>query len=106
MLRYFRDDRGRSVVERGVDAMVASTRKKNLLRVLAVTGFINVVFVTFYNLPIQFFNLHVDTMPTHPTYLRSGLCGEGTPYSCPGPEVPIYLRGQPGPQVWPPSGQP
>ena len=104
MLRYFRDDKGRSVVEKGVDSLPGSTRKKNVLRVLAVTGFINVVFVVLYNIPIQFFNLHVDTMPAHPTYLRSGLCGDGTAYPCPGPDVPIYLRGQPGPQPVGPPG--
>ena len=98
ILRYFRDDRGRCVVEKGIDEMPVSTRRKNVLRTLAVTGFINVVFVAFYNVPIQWFGLHVDTMPPHPTYLRSGLCGPGTEYPCPGPDVPIYLRGQPGPQ--------
>jgi hypothetical protein len=98
MLRYFRDDKGRSMVEKGVDTMVASTRKKNVFRVLAVTGFINVVFVVLYNIPIQFFSLNVDKMPAHPTYLRSGLCGDDTAYPCPGPDVPVYLRGQPGPQ--------
>lgn len=98
VLRYFRNDKGRSVVEKGVDEMQASTKKKNVLRVLAITGFINVVFVAFYNIPIQFFALNVDKMPAHPTYLRSGLCGDDTAYPCPGPDVPIYLRGQPGPQ--------
>jgi hypothetical protein len=100
-LRYFRNDKGRSVVEKGVDELQVSTRKKNVMRTLAVTGFINVVFVAFYNIPIQFFALNVDKMPEHPTYMRSGLCGEGTPYPCPGPEVPVYLRGQPGPQAVP-----
>jgi len=100
-LRYFRNDRGLSIAERGVDKLPVSPRKRNVLRLLAVTGFINVVFVVFYNVPIQFFAVQVDKMPEHPTYLRSGLCGDDTAYPCPGPDVPIYLRGQPGPQPVP-----
>ncbi|MCZ7526756.1 MAG: spirocyclase AveC family protein [Acidimicrobiia bacterium] len=96
VLRYFRDDRGRSVVERGVDQLEATTTKKNILRILAVSGCLNVMFIFTYNLPIQVFNLHADDPPELPTYLRNDLCGEGTPYRCPGPDTPIYLRGQEG----------
>jgi hypothetical protein len=95
-LRYFRDDRGRSVVERGVDQLSVTTGKKNILRILAVAGCLNVMFVFGYNLPIQVFNLHVDDTVEVPTWMSSGICGDDTPYDCPGPDTPIYLRGQSG----------
>src|SRR5437667_171266 len=46
-LRYFRDDKGRSVVERGIDESKISRRRANGLRLLAVIGFLNLVYLLF-----------------------------------------------------------
>jgi hypothetical protein len=93
-LRFMRDDKGRTMVDRGLDQVRASSRQKTTLRVLALVGFINVVSILTYAVPMNIIGLHVDETPRdYPTYLRNGLCGEGTPYACPGPDVPIPLRG-------------
>jgi hypothetical protein len=99
-LKYFRDDKGRSVVERGVDR-VRAVRWRTPLRVLAIIGFANIAMLT-YNIAFQAFVLHNDKTPSgYPTYLRNGLCGEGTRYACNGPEIPIPL---PRSSAVPPGG--
>jgi len=89
-LKYFRDDKGRSVVERGVDR-VRAVRWRTPLRVLAIIGFANVAMLT-YNIAFQAFVLHNDKQPAdYPSYLQNEMCGKGTRYACNGPEIPIPL---------------
>jgi hypothetical protein len=91
VLRYFRDDRGRSVVERGAESLTVSQRTQTVYRTFAVIGFLNVTYVIF-NVCINFAALQIDSTPTgYPTYLRNDMCGAGTQYACPGPEVPIPM---------------
>ncbi len=91
-LLFFRDDRGRSVVERGIDRVRVTGATRTLLRVLAVIGFANVMYVAVYLVPINTVNLYVDRTPDgYPTYLRNDVCGEGTQYACPDPELPLPL---------------
>lgn len=99
-LKYFRDDKGHTVVERGVER-VRAVRWRTPLRVLAIIGFANVAMLT-YNIAFQSFVLHNDKTPSgYPTYLRNGMCGEGTKYACNGPEIPIPL---PRSSAVPPGG--
>jgi hypothetical protein len=99
-LKYFRDDKGHSVVERGVER-VRSVRWRTPLRILAIIGFANVAMLT-YNVAFQAFVLHNDRTPSgYPTYLRNGMCGPGTEYECNGPEIPIPL---PRSSAVPPGG--
>jgi hypothetical protein len=99
-LKYFRDDKGRSVVERGVDR-VRAVRWRTPLRLLAIIGFANVAMLT-YNIAFQAFVLHNDKQPAgYPSYLVNGMCGEGTKYACNGPEIPIPL---PHSKAVPPGG--
>ncbi|MGH9037217.1 MAG: spirocyclase AveC family protein [Acidimicrobiia bacterium] len=89
-LRYFRDDQGRSVVERGVDRLQIAPRMRTLVSALAIVGFANLGMIT-YNVFVVPLSLYIDDTPSYPSYMRNGLCGEGTPYDCPGPHVPIIL---------------
>jgi hypothetical protein len=92
-LRYFRDDKGRSVVERGADSLAVSEGRRTAIRAFAIIGFVNAMFVV-YNVIIIFIGLQVDQTPAnYPEYLRNGLCGEGTQWACPGPDVPIPMNG-------------
>jgi hypothetical protein len=92
-LLYFRDDKGRSWVERGIDSVKATSRQKTALRFLAVAGFsnivvfvYNVVFATVTLLPG--FTWNADVVQNR-SYLRSHVCGEGTAYACPGKDIPV-----------------
>lgn len=91
-VRYFRNDKGETVVERGIDTVAAPRRQKTWLRFLALLGIGNVAWLGLYDIPIQIFALHADAWPediTSRSYLLDGLCGPDTGYACPGPEVPI-----------------
>ncbi len=91
-LRYFKDDKGRSVAERGIDDVKGSTRKRTTIRLLATIGIVNVLMIVTYSLPMQWFGTHADSWPediTSRSYLTNGLCGPETDYACSGPGVPI-----------------
>jgi hypothetical protein len=87
-LRYFRDDKGRSVVERGIDDMLISSRKKTGVRILAVTGFTSLVYVV-YSLVFSLSALWGGSFPKgYPSYMINGMCGAGTKYECLPPRIP------------------
>jgi hypothetical protein len=76
------------------------------VRVLAAGGFLNVVFAA-YNLVFGLMVIEPGARWTQDvvdrSYLRGGLCGEGTPYACPGADLPLP-RGDGGSYV-DPSGR-
>jgi Spirocyclase AveC-like len=95
-VRYFVDDHGRTLAERGIDQMKAPRGRKTGIRFLAIVGIVNVVMIVTYNLPMQWFALHTSPWPTSITsrsYLTDGICGTGTVYACPGPLIPIPTTG-------------
>jgi hypothetical protein len=88
-LFYFRDDKGNTLVERGAQNLTIK-RGMTALRALAIIGFVNVVVLT-YTILYIFLNLQMDAWPQDiPSYLRNGICGEGTSIACPAPGVPIH----------------
>jgi hypothetical protein len=83
-LMFFRNKLGQIRVEAGVETLRwAGTKTKALLRVLAVTGFLHVVAIGVYDLPINLTGLYAGPAQTYPTYLRTQFCGSGTPRPCP-----------------------
>lgn len=91
-IRFFVDDKGRMISERGVENLRGTQRRKTLLRVLATTGAVHLAFVAFYTLPNTIWGLHPTTWPADHqkrSYLTNGICGEGTDRACPGPGVPL-----------------
>lgn len=93
-LRFFKDDRGLTFVERGIERLQLTPRKRKLLSFLALAGFIQPFFVFGYYVPYNLFAMRADTFPAYPSYMRTGVCGEGTSYACPSYDwVPIPQRG-------------
>ena len=91
-LLYFKDDKGNTIVERGIDELKYSTRRKNFLRFLAVCGFVAVVMIVCVLIPYYWKAGHMSHYPEEVqqrSYLLSGLCGEGTNQACFGPAVPL-----------------
>jgi hypothetical protein len=83
-LMFFRNKKGQIRVEAGVETLRwAGTKTKSLLRVLAVTGFLHVVAIGVYDLPINLAGLYAGPTETYPTYLRTHYCGPDTPRPCP-----------------------
>jgi len=89
ILHYFRDDKGQTFVERGVEKLQVGETSKQWLRGLAVFGYCHVVFFTLYMVPMQYFSLHSDPYPAgYPSYMINGMCVYGVDHNqCPGPGV-------------------
>lgn len=93
-LRYFKDDKGRTFVERGIERLQLSKGKKSLVTFLAIAGFVQPFFLFGYFVPYNLFAARSDTFPAYPSYMRNMICGEGTNLACPSYEwVPIPQRG-------------
>lgn len=91
-LWYFRDDKGYTWVERGCESIRSNTARV-FLRLMAITAFINMAFLS-YTAIIWFTTFQMDAVPTSmPGHILNGMCGAGTPYECPGPDVHIPLPG-------------
>lgn len=99
VLRFYRDDRGQSVVERGVERLNVSSKTKAALQILAVAAVTNIGYFA-YNIVFIWIGLQNDNdnWEMYPSHLRNGMCGQGTPYLCPDPAHgrPIPTGGQPG----------
>jgi hypothetical protein len=88
LLRFTRDDRGRSALERGVNSLrlrgrPLTDRARSAVAVLAFVGFANVVFGGF-NVVYSWVGFYASPAPPLPSYLQNGLCGPHTDYPCPG----------------------
>ncbi|HEX9683543.1 MAG TPA: spirocyclase AveC family protein [Acidimicrobiales bacterium] len=91
-LRYFKNDKGQSIAERGLERLQATPRKQTGLRFLAIVGAVNVALLVCFTVPIQWFATHADDYPDdiiNRSYLTNMMCGPGTDYACAGTRVPI-----------------
>ena len=87
---YYKNDKGEMWMHRGSQKLGVSNKFKKALQLVAIIGLCNTVELFTYNIPLQFFAMHAAPFPKDtPTYLLNGICGKGTKYSCPGPDVPI-----------------
>jgi hypothetical protein len=83
-LMFFRNCKGQIRVESGIETLRrAGPRTKGLLRVLAVTGFLHVVAIGVYDLPVNLAGFYAGPTDTYPTYLRTQYCGPDTARPCP-----------------------
>jgi hypothetical protein len=91
--RFFVDDDGLTVVERGA-LSIRSPRRRTWARALAIAGFVNVISLAYAPL-VQLQILHTDSFPSgFEQSQTNGVCGnQGQPYGpCPGPGVPIVVQ--------------
>lgn len=110
-VRYFRDDHGYTIVERGVDKLKVPEGRKRTLRLLAVVGLVNVAMFVAYTVPNSLLSVSQPSWPKDlqsRSYLTNGVCGDGTGRVCPGPTTPIVRDGGaalgPGGSLTVPSG--
>ena len=90
-IRYFRNDLGQTLAERGLERLNVRHRQKSWIRFLALAGIMNAVFFS-YNIPAAILGMYADSWPqsvTGRSWMTDGMCGPGTPYACPAPGVPI-----------------
>ncbi|AEV74492.1 hypothetical protein MycrhN_3983 [Mycolicibacterium rhodesiae NBB3] len=94
-LRFFTDDKGRTVVERGLDQIKGGFAKQQIIRCLAIFAAVSACFFFFYNVPAQWFGMHADPWPEDHqkrSYFNGGICGDGTDVPCPDPALPIPTK--------------
>jgi hypothetical protein len=90
-VRFYRDDRGNTVVERGIEQLNLRSGQKFVLRFLAFAGVFNVVFLAGYNVPWQWFSLKGEWPRDiqERSYFTNGVCGDGTAYARPDGRIPM-----------------
>lgn len=93
-LVYFRDDRGLTIVERGVEKLSRGAGTKSLLRLLAIVGAANTILFVTYNIPMNYLALRGQGWAPsvlEKSYFTNGVCGDGSSYACPGGVIPIPI---------------
>lgn len=91
-MRYFRDDRGRSFAERGVDQLKVPTQLRGAMRFFAVSGAITGIFFVLYHLPNALIALRGDAWPDdvqERSYFVTEMCGDASDVACPDPRIPF-----------------
>lgn len=94
-LRYFTDDRGRTVVERGLDRVRGGFARQQFTRLLAIFAGVSACFFVFYMAPAQWIAMHADPWPhdhQKRSYFTGGICGAGTDRPCPNPVLPLPTK--------------
>lgn len=90
-LRYFTNDRGETIAERGIERMKIPPARKVVLRGLGIVAFVQIGFFATYHLPQAIFALNSTEWPQdvqERSYFTNNICGPETNRACPGPEVP------------------
>jgi hypothetical protein len=93
-IRFFRNDKGQSLVERGMDELRVSIGLLTFIRQLAVFGAMMMVVIVFYYVPYQLIAMKGSDWPediVKRPYFTHGLCGPGTQVACGGNSYPIML---------------
>ncbi len=88
MLRYFRDDHGHSLVERGSERLRYPQPTKTALRFLAIYGFMQLFMAVVYSVPMNWFGMHSDPFLRYASHLENGMCVVGPNHDqCPAPGI-------------------
>lgn len=97
-LHFFRDDRGRSLPERGVDRLgIRHGGLETFARYLAIMGVCQLAILFTYNIPYQLYAQH-SVMPkvfVDREWRTAGVCGPKTAFDCPSRTAPLARRDSP-----------
>jgi hypothetical protein len=91
-IHHFRDDKGRTLVERGVDSLKVTGRAKTFCRWLAIMGACQLVMLVTYNIPYVYWGLHSGPTPRalqQDLWRSGGVCGPKAAFSCATPGHPL-----------------
>jgi hypothetical protein len=98
-LHFFRDDRGRSWPERGIDTLrFPREGLRTFARFLTLVGACQLAILIAFNIPYSFYALHAGPMPKpfiERAWRNGGVCGPATAYDCPDPKLPIARQSAP-----------
>jgi len=89
-LRFFRDDNGRSIPERGLDTLKFSPGLNTFARFLVMLGFLQTAFFLTYNMPYFYWSTKGAAFPAAlQSYRIGGLCGPDTDFDCATLHTPV-----------------
>lgn len=95
-VRFFTNDKGETLAERGVSRIAGSPIRQNGLRILAVTGLIHALMFGLYHIPMAFWGgANSKAWPadiTSRSYFMNH-CGPQVNRACSGPNVPLSRPG-------------
>jgi hypothetical protein len=97
-LHFFRDDKGRTLAERGIDRLkIKKEGLRTFARYLALMGACQLVMLFTYNIPYAYWGLHAQMAKpfVEREWRTAGVCGPTTAYDCPSPETPIARKSSP-----------
>jgi hypothetical protein len=95
-LLYFRNDKGETLVERGISGLRYSPKVKLALRFSAMTAACALIYMVTYNIPYWITNNSNQRWPVstqRTSYWTNFICGPETNQACPQPDLPIATRG-------------
>lgn len=90
--RYFLNDKGQMIFERGIEDVRGGEPRKTAVRALAAIFCVQAAMFIGYNVPNFWVGMHSTEWNQdiqQRSYFTSGLCGENTDRPCPGPAVPL-----------------
>ena len=93
-IKYFANDRGQCLAERGAEQLGGGAKRITTLRLLAVFGLVTAAMTLGYSVPNIWFGAH-STEWNEDIQKRSYLtytCGEGPGIACPGPDIPLLRK--------------
>jgi Spirocyclase AveC-like len=90
VLRYFRDDKGATLVERGIEQLRVGTGAKTTVKFFAIFGFMHLFMALVYSLPMAISSMYATVNQRFPAHLENNMCVVGPNYTttrdlCPGP---------------------
>ncbi|NKI16051.1 spirocyclase AveC family protein [Spongiibacter sp. KMU-166] len=95
-MRFYRNDRGLSFAENGIERLNVSNHVKGWMRFFAVSGAITGIFFVFYHIPNAMIALRGDAWSEDVqsrSYFVTELCGPWSDVACPDPRIP-FPRGE------------
>jgi hypothetical protein len=95
-LLFFRNDKGQTLVERGIDKVQVGPVGKVALRFAAMTGLCFIIYNATYNIPYYITNtIAQPPWPKHArenSYWTNGICGPGAEHACPTRDIPVGTK--------------
>ena len=92
VLLFFRDDKGATVVERGIERLTIGIGGKTVIKFFAIFGFMHLFMALVYSLPMAITSMYATVNQRFPSHLENGMCVVGPNYTtakdqCPGPGI-------------------